>query len=115
MNKDDLINHLGTIASSGSQKFIDALKSNNSNSRDLEDSIIGQFGVGFYSAFIVADTVEVISKKENEDAYVWVSDGNGTFEISSAQNFHLEHGTKIILHLKPEFANHKTLRNQNYN
>ena len=106
MNKDDLINHLGTIASSGSQKFIDALKSNNSNSRDLEDSIIGQFGVGFYSAFIVADTVEVISKKENEDAYVWVSDGNGTFEISSAQNFHLEHGTKIILHLKPEFANY---------
>lgn len=106
MNKEDLISHLGTIASSGSRKFIESLKNTESNSKELEENLIGQFGVGFYSAFIVADTVEVISRKENEDAYIWSSDGSGTFDIAKIDNFHLEHGSKIILHLKPEFVNY---------
>lgn len=106
MNKEELINHLGTIAASGSQKFLESLKENNSNTGELETSLIGQFGVGFYSAFIVADTVEVISKKENEEACVWTSDGSGTFELAQADNFHLSHGSKITLHLKPEYVNY---------
>lgn len=66
--------------------------------------MIGQFGVGFYSSFIVGDTIEVISKREDEDkAYCWTSDGSGSYSISDVDNFHLDRGTKIIIHLKPEF------------
>ena len=106
MNKEDLIAHLGTIASSGSRKFLEKLKENQSNAKDLEENLIGQFGVGFYSSFIVADTVEVVSKKEGEEAYAWTSDGSGTFDLAKAENFHLEHGTRIVLHLRPEFVNY---------
>lgn len=106
MSKEDLIEHLGTIASSGSGKFLQKLKETNSNVRGVEENIIGQFGVGFYAAFIVADTVEVITKKEDGEAYSWISDGSGSFEISKVPNFHLNRGTRIILHLKPESANY---------
>lgn len=104
MSKAELIEHLGTIAGSGSKKFVEKLQKEGS-SASLEDGIIGQFGVGFYSSFIVADTVEVYSKAEGEDkAHVWVSDGSGSYDIYEAENFHLSHGTRIVMHLRPEFA-----------
>lgn len=67
------------------------------------ESIIGQFGVGFYSSFIVADSVEVLSKTESNNKGVrWVSDGSGEFEVSSVDNIGFERGTKITIKLKPE-------------
>lgn len=66
--------------------------------------MIGQFGVGFYSSFIIGNTVEVLSKKESEPkAHCWTSDGSGTFEISEVEDFNLERGTRIIIHLNPEY------------
>ena len=65
-----MINNLGTIAKSGSKEYIDNLKQ---TGEEVQANIIGQFGVGFYSSFIVADRVEVISRKEGEKAYVWTS------------------------------------------
>ncbi len=70
MSREDLINNLGTIAKSGSKEYIDNLKQ---TGEEVQANIIGQFGVGFYSSFIVADRVEVISRKEGEKAYVWTS------------------------------------------
>ena len=105
MSKEDLIEHLGTIAQSGSSKFLEKMRSSNSNVKDLEENLIGQFGVGFYAAFMVADTVEVISRREGEEAYSWTSDGSGSFEVAHVPNFHLPRGTKIVMHLKPECAN----------
>ncbi len=97
MSKDDLINNLGTIASSGTKKFLENLNSN----KDLQ--LIGQFGVGFYSVFLVADHVTVISKKHNEDQYSWESSGNGAFSIEQnvTDDTH-KRGTKIILKLKED-------------
>ena len=66
------------------------------------DSIIGQFGVGFYSSFIVSDSVEVYSKTEGQRGVRWVSDGSGDYEVSYADNLGFERGTKIVLRLKPE-------------
>ncbi len=70
------------------------------------DNMIGQFGVGFYSAFIVGNTVEVFSKREYEStAHCWTSDGSGTFSIAEAKNANLHRGTRIVIHLRPEFEN----------
>ena len=81
MNKDDLINCLGTIARSGTKNFIKSLKEGDKGSVDL----IGQFGVGFYSVFMVAKKVEVLTLKAGEtQGYLWSSDGTGEFEISEA-------------------------------
>lgn len=80
-------------------------KLQNSTSGDNQalDSIIGQFGVGFYSTFIVADSVEVITKHDSEEHGVrWISDGSGEYEISTADNIGFNRGTKIVLKLKPE-------------
>jgi len=78
MTRAEMIENLGTIAHSGSRKFIQEAKDSN-----IGENIIGQFGVGFYSVFIVGDTVEVTSKSEADDqAYVWSSDGSGSFEIT---------------------------------
>ncbi|AHH10743.1 molecular chaperone HtpG [Borrelia coriaceae] len=97
MNKEDLINHLGTIAKSGTKEFINNLKKDEKNAA----SLIGQFGVGFYSAFIVSDKVELITKKALEDvAYVWSSDGKTGYEIDKAKKD--EHGTEITLYLNEE-------------
>lgn len=100
MSREEMIENLGTIAKSGTQSFVKEMnKENNSTS----ESLIGQFGVGFYSSFIVGDTVEVISKKQTDlKAYHWVSDGSGEFQISDVENPDITRGTKIIIHLKSE-------------
>lgn len=99
MNRDDLINHLGTIAKSGTADFVNNAKDNGS-SVDL----IGQFGVGFYSAFMVASKVEIVTKKAGEDkAWKWISDGIGGFEIEETQKE--TNGTDIKLYLKEDDKN----------
>ncbi|EHA4789826.1 molecular chaperone HtpG [Campylobacter coli] len=100
MDKDDLINNLGTIAKSGTKSFLENL----SGDAKKDSQLIGQFGVGFYSAFMVASKIEVLSKKALDDkAYLWISDANG-YEIEDATKE--EQGTSITLHLKDdEFAN----------
>ncbi|UPA18035.1 molecular chaperone HtpG [Borrelia puertoricensis] len=97
MNREDLINHLGTIAKSGTKEFINNLKKDEKNAA----SLIGQFGVGFYSAFIVADKVELVTKKALEDtAYLWSSDGKTGYEINKTEKD--EYGTEITLYLNEE-------------
>ena len=99
MNKDDLINHLGTIAKSGTSDFVANMKENGSAA-----DLIGQFGVGFYSAFMVAEKVEIITKKAGEEqAYKWTSNGIDGFEIESAEKS--ENGTEIKLFLKEDDKN----------
>lgn len=95
MDEEDLENNLGTIAKSGSKEFIEKLKETNDQGKA---EVIGQFGVGFYSSFIVADKVEVDTKKPNSDALLWVSDGIESYEIKKSQKKDI--GTKITLHLK---------------
>ena len=96
MNKDDLINHIGTIAKSGTADFVNNVKDNGS----VVD-LIGQFGVGFYSAFMVASKVEIVTKKAGEDnAWKWTSDGLGGYEISEVQKE--TNGTDIKLFLKED-------------
>ncbi|GAA7111162.1 molecular chaperone HtpG [Helicobacter pylori] len=97
MDKNDLIEHLGTIAKSGTKSFLSAL----SGDKKKDSTLIGQFGVGFYSAFMVAIKIVVQTKKVNSDqAYAWVSDGKGKFEISECVKD--EQGTEITLFLKDE-------------
>ncbi|KAE8579116.1 hypothetical protein XENTR_v10023913 [Xenopus tropicalis] len=104
MTRDDLISNLGTIARSGSKAFLEALQ----NQADSSSKIIGQFGVGFYSAFMVADKVVVYSQSSEEGStgYCWSSDGSGVFELVEASG--VRPGTKVVIHLKDdckEFAN----------
>ncbi len=97
MDKNDLIEHLGTIAKSGTKSFLSAL----SGDKKKDSALIGQFGVGFYSAFMVASKIVVQTKKvNNNQAYAWVSDGKGKFEISECVKE--EQGTEITLFLKDE-------------
>lgn len=99
MNREDLINHLGTIAKSGTKDFLKTLTGDKSK----DSNMIGQFGVGFYSAFIVADKVSVYSRKagEAEDSGTkWTSTGEGNFELESVKK--ADRGTEIVLHLKEE-------------
>ncbi len=99
MSRDELIQNLGTIAHSGAKSFIEKLKEH--DSKDV--NLIGQFGVGFYSAFMVADKVELFTKSITDAPGVyWESEGAGTYEI--AEDDSLERGTKIILHLKSSDA-----------
>jgi TNF receptor-associated protein 1 len=98
MTKDEIIDNLGTIARSGSQQFVQALDSDSTTG----ESIIGQFGVGFYSSFIVADSVEVISKSDSGSTVRWTSDGSGDFEVSEIDGSDIERGTRLTLYLKPE-------------
>ena len=99
MNKEDLINHLGTIAKSGTAEFVKNVKDNGS-----AVDLIGQFGVGFYSAFMVASKVEILTKKAGEDnAWSWESDGVSGFEIKEAKKE--SNGTEITLYLKDEDKN----------
>ncbi len=97
MDKNDLIEHLGTIAKSGTKSFLSAL----SGDKKKDSALIGQFGVGFYSAFMVASKIVVQTKKvTGHQAYAWVSDGKGKFEISECVKE--EQGTEITLFLKEE-------------
>ncbi|XP_037952088.1 heat shock protein 75 kDa, mitochondrial-like [Teleopsis dalmanni] len=101
MTREELINNLGTIARSGSKQFLEQIKKK-SESEENSSNIIGQFGVGFYSAFMVANKVEVFtrSSKENSPGFRWSTDGSGSYEIQEAEGVAL--GTKIVIHLKPE-------------
>lgn len=98
MNRDDLIANLGTIAKSGTQEFFGQMTGD--AKKDM--SLIGQFGVGFYASFMVADKVEVHTRKagSGEESWRWVSDGQGSFEIEPAAM--RARGTTITLHLKKE-------------
>ncbi|XP_051905610.1 heat shock protein 75 kDa, mitochondrial [Hippocampus zosterae] len=98
MNQEELVANLGTIARSGSKAFLDALQ----NQTEANHTIIGQFGVGFYSAFMVADRVDVYSQAAESGSlgFKWSSDGSGAFEIAEASG--VQQGTKIVLHLKDD-------------
>ncbi len=99
MNRDDLISHLGTIARSGSAQFVQALEEGKSQGKKADVSLIGQFGVGFYAAFMVADQVRVTSRKAGETlAWQWISDGRGEFEVGEAER--AGRGTDVTLHIK---------------
>ncbi|KAG8433238.1 hypothetical protein GDO86_017498 [Hymenochirus boettgeri] len=109
MTKDELISNLGTIARSGSKAFLDALQ----NQTDSSGKIIGQFGVGFYSAFMVADKVVVYSQSSEtgSSGYCWSSDGSGVFDVAEANG--VRQGTKVVIHLKEEckeFSNEDRVR-----
>lgn len=95
MSKEDLIKNLGTIAHSGSKEFLDKIKEAKEKN---ELDIIGQFGVGFYSAFMVADSIEVHTKKLNEEGYLFTSDGLNTYTIEEKEKE--DTGTTITLHLR---------------
>ncbi len=111
MSREELIENLGTIARSGTEAFLQRLEG-----KDGDVQLIGQFGVGFYSAFMVADKVEVFSRRAGEDAaWCWTSDGSGSFSVAPAEPEQNPpgRGSTIILHLKDdatEYAHESRLR-----
>lgn len=111
MSRQEMIDNLGTIAKSGTKEFVEGIKEEEKNI-----SQVGQFGIGFYSAFIVAEKVKVISKNvDSEDSWVWISDGSGTFTIEqNSFETPTSNGTSIFLSLRDgmdEFLNILNIKN----
>jgi molecular chaperone HtpG len=109
MSRDELINNLGTLAKSGTKAFAQTVQ----DSKNIDQ--IGQFGVGFYSAFLVADKVEVHTKQNDDEQYVWISEAekSHTFEINKDESEDIKRGTKIVLYLKSdqlEFLDEQKIR-----
>lgn len=104
MSREEIIENLGTIAKSSSETFRNFVDADaQSPDSSTADNIIGQFGVGFYSSFIVADLVEVYSKSiDGKSGVKWSSDGTGDYEIANISNLEFERGTKIVLRLKSD-------------